>query len=86
MLGSAREGSAPSLIGTFWGYVVTDEPDALYERAVAAGAQVVSEMEDTDYGSRGFLGPGSRRESLVLRDLSRRATQVGVSCRSAWSV
>jgi uncharacterized glyoxalase superfamily protein PhnB len=55
--GSTREGSeiaAPSLAGTFCGYAVTDEPDALYRRAVAAGAQVTREMEDADYGSRGF--------------------------------
>jgi uncharacterized glyoxalase superfamily protein PhnB len=35
-------------------YVVTDEPDALYERAVTAGAEVVRGLVDEDYGSRGF--------------------------------
>jgi uncharacterized glyoxalase superfamily protein PhnB len=35
-------------------YVVTDEPDALFARAVAAGAAVVAEPHDTDYGSREF--------------------------------
>jgi uncharacterized glyoxalase superfamily protein PhnB len=35
-------------------YVVTDEPDALFERATLAGARVVRGLEDTDYGSRGF--------------------------------
>jgi uncharacterized glyoxalase superfamily protein PhnB len=35
-------------------YVVTDEPDELYARATKAGAEVVRDMEDTDYGSRGF--------------------------------
>jgi uncharacterized glyoxalase superfamily protein PhnB len=35
-------------------YVVTDTPDALFERATAAGAEVVSGLDDTDYGSRGF--------------------------------
>jgi uncharacterized glyoxalase superfamily protein PhnB len=35
-------------------YVVTDEPDALFERATRAGATVVRGLEDTDYGSRGF--------------------------------
>ena len=35
-------------------YVVTDEPDAVYERARAAGAEVVRGLRDEDYGSRGF--------------------------------
>jgi uncharacterized glyoxalase superfamily protein PhnB len=35
-------------------YVVTDEPDALFERATRAGAAVVRGLENTDYGSRGF--------------------------------
>ncbi len=29
-------------------------PDALFERATAAGAEVVRGLEDEDYGSRGF--------------------------------
>lgn len=35
-------------------YVVTDEPDAVHARATASGAEVVSELRDEDYGSRGF--------------------------------
>ncbi|HSK91539.1 MAG TPA: VOC family protein [Euzebyales bacterium] len=35
-------------------YVVTDEPDAVYGRAVAAGAEVVRELREEDYGSQGF--------------------------------
>jgi uncharacterized glyoxalase superfamily protein PhnB len=35
-------------------YVVCDEPDALFERATAAGAEVVRGLADEDYGSRGF--------------------------------
>jgi uncharacterized glyoxalase superfamily protein PhnB len=56
MLGSDRDdGSAWTLRpGTFGGYVVCADPDALYKRAVAAGAEVIQEMNDTDYGSRGF--------------------------------
>jgi uncharacterized glyoxalase superfamily protein PhnB len=34
--------------------VVTDEPDALFARAEAAGARVVRGLTDEDYGSRGF--------------------------------
>ena len=35
-------------------YVVTDDPDGLHERATSAGARVVRDLEDEDYGSRGF--------------------------------
>ena len=37
-----------------WLYVVTPEPDRLYERALAAGLEVTRPLEDTDYGSRTF--------------------------------
>ncbi|WIM94785.1 VOC family protein [Actinoplanes oblitus] len=40
--------------GVFGAYVVTDEPDKLCERARAAGATIVREPFDTDYGSRDF--------------------------------
>ena len=35
-------------------YVVCTDPDALFDRAVAAGAVVERGLEDADYGSRGF--------------------------------
>lgn len=35
-------------------YLVCDDPDALFERATAAGAEVVQGLRDEDYGSRGF--------------------------------
>jgi uncharacterized glyoxalase superfamily protein PhnB len=35
-------------------YVVTDAPDAVFERAMAAGARLVREMREEEYGSRGF--------------------------------
>jgi uncharacterized glyoxalase superfamily protein PhnB len=35
-------------------YVVTAEPDAVFARARQLGAKVIRDMEDTDYGSRGF--------------------------------
>lgn len=35
-------------------YVVTDDPDSLYERAKKAGAEIVMELTDQDYGSREF--------------------------------
>jgi uncharacterized glyoxalase superfamily protein PhnB len=35
-------------------YVVCDDPDSLFDRAVNAGAEVVRDLVDEDYGSRGF--------------------------------
>jgi uncharacterized glyoxalase superfamily protein PhnB len=55
MLGSVREGvTSASDAAAFGAYVVTDEPDKLYERAKAAGAEITTEPHDTDYGSRDF--------------------------------
>ena len=58
MLGSAKppgtEDSWPVPPGSFGAYVVTDDPDALFARASAAGAKVIRELHETDYGSRDF--------------------------------
>ena len=55
MFGSVREGASSATDpGAFGAYVVTDEPDALCERARAAGAEITAEPHDTDYGSRDF--------------------------------
>ena len=57
MLGSVRDDPGtpwPLTPGTAGCYVVTDDPDALHARAVAAGAEVVAELHDTDHGSRDF--------------------------------
>ena len=35
-------------------YVVTDQPDGVHDRAVAAGAELIQPLRDEDYGSRGF--------------------------------
>ena len=35
-------------------YVVSDDPDTLHKRAIAAGATEVMPLRDEDYGSRGF--------------------------------
>ncbi|TDQ01434.1 VOC family protein [Labedaea rhizosphaerae] len=37
--------------GTQWLYVSTEDPKAVHDRAVAAGAKVVAELGKTDYGS-----------------------------------
>ena len=41
-------------VGSGGVYVVVDNPDELYERAVAAGTRIEIELRDEDYGSRGF--------------------------------
>jgi uncharacterized glyoxalase superfamily protein PhnB len=40
--------------GTDAVYVVCDDPDGLFERATAAGAEVVIGLTDEDFGSRTF--------------------------------
>jgi uncharacterized glyoxalase superfamily protein PhnB len=58
MLGSVREagpdGGWPLQPGSFGAYVVTDDPDGLFARAIAAGAEILSGLHETDYGSRDF--------------------------------
>ena len=56
MLGSIRSDAllGEQHAGVASVYVVTDEPDALFARATAAGAEVVLGLEDTDFGSRTF--------------------------------
>ena len=36
-------------------YVVVADPDAHHARAVAAGAEIVNQLNDTDYGSREYV-------------------------------
>jgi uncharacterized glyoxalase superfamily protein PhnB len=57
MFGTAdREGNEFSRLPTSCAsvYVVTADPYAVYDRAMAAGARIVREMRDEDYGSTGF--------------------------------
>ncbi|MFC4019325.1 VOC family protein [Micromonospora sp. GCM10011542] len=56
MLGSHRPGNAWSRQpGTAGGYVVTADPDALYERVLKRDADVVRPLSTTDYGAREFI-------------------------------
>ena len=58
MLGSVRESENDVWAlqpGGFGAYVVTDDPDGLFKRAVEAGAEVVDPIKDLDYGSRAFV-------------------------------
>lgn len=40
--------------GTAGVYVVCDDPDAVYARATSLGADLVRDLREEDYGSRGF--------------------------------
>jgi uncharacterized glyoxalase superfamily protein PhnB len=48
---AAAEGGYPA----YSVHIATNEPDALFERAVAAGATVVRAVEDSPFGTRGFI-------------------------------
>lgn len=57
MLSSAGTDDSPfrqRVTGNDLVYLVCDDPDGLFDRAVAAGATVVAGLRDEDYGSRGF--------------------------------
>jgi uncharacterized glyoxalase superfamily protein PhnB len=54
MFGTAREDRYGERVGHGWVYATCEDPDALYERAKAAGAEVTMELIDQDYGSREF--------------------------------
>ncbi len=57
MLGSARSAAEDDRSvqpGSFAAYVVTDDPDAVHAKATAAGAKIIEELHETDYGSRDF--------------------------------
>lgn len=55
MLGSYKPGAEwcreP---GTAGGYIVTADPDSLYERVLQRKAEIVRPLGDTDYGAREF--------------------------------
>jgi uncharacterized glyoxalase superfamily protein PhnB len=55
MFGSRLEGETDSVVDNVGGsaaYLVADDPDDVFARAVAAGATVVRPMRDQDYGGR----------------------------------
>jgi uncharacterized glyoxalase superfamily protein PhnB len=57
MLGSTSDGSDGRMAietGPASTYVVVDDPDAHHDRARAAGAEIVRELTDQDYGSREY--------------------------------
>lgn len=62
MVGTARADdfgklqSTPAALGgtTQSPYMIVPDADAVYDRARAAGAEIVMEIKDEDYGGRGF--------------------------------
>lgn len=54
MLGSARDDQYGKRVGQGWIYVAVEDADAHCERARAAGAEIIAELHDTDYGSRDY--------------------------------
>lgn len=58
MLGSERPSDQQrgfgSHSGQSWLYVVVEDPDAHYQRSKSAGAEIVRELENQDYGSRDY--------------------------------
>ena len=61
MLGSVRDDAYGAMVGSpepgggKSTYVAVDDVDALYARAKAAGATILQELVDRDYGSREFI-------------------------------
>jgi len=58
MLSSVREADSADTWtlrpGGFGAYVVTADPDTLHDRAKAAGAEIITDLHETEYGSRDF--------------------------------
>jgi uncharacterized glyoxalase superfamily protein PhnB len=54
MLGTDRDDQFGSHAGQGWLYVVVEDPDAHYVQAKAAGAEIVYELTDQEYGSRDY--------------------------------
>ncbi|MEO5664990.1 MAG: VOC family protein [Nocardioides sp.] len=53
MFGTQRDDSPINSAGPAAAYLVTEDPDAVFDRSVAAGATVVRAMVSQDYGGRG---------------------------------
>ena len=53
MFGSRRPDAAVDNVGTSAAYLVVEDPDEVFRRAVEAGASVERPMTEQDYGGRG---------------------------------
>ena len=54
MLGGERSDDLGQPPGSGWSYVVVEDADAHHARAKDAGAEIVMELVETDYGSRDY--------------------------------
>jgi uncharacterized glyoxalase superfamily protein PhnB len=54
MLGQKRAEPSPFDTGHVVTYLALDDPDAHHARAVKAGAEIIHELVDQDYGSREY--------------------------------
>jgi uncharacterized glyoxalase superfamily protein PhnB len=54
MISTSRDDAYGPHVGQGWAYVVVEDPDAHYARAKEAGAEILREIEDQDYGSRDY--------------------------------
>jgi uncharacterized glyoxalase superfamily protein PhnB len=60
MLGTSRDDDYGKMVGEPGGggksiYIAVDDADAAYARAKSAGAKIIQELVDRDYGSREFI-------------------------------
>lgn len=53
--GDGSDGRIEMTVGGSCLYLVLDEVDAHYARAVAAGAEITRELRDEEYGGRGYV-------------------------------
>ena len=53
--GRTSDGDSPFDLGPTAVYVALDDPDAHYARAAAAGAEIVMELTDQEYGSCDYV-------------------------------
>jgi len=53
-VGRSAGGDSPYELGPTAIYVGLDDPDSLFERVAASGAEIVAELTDREYGSREF--------------------------------
>jgi uncharacterized glyoxalase superfamily protein PhnB len=54
MLGTDKDDVYGGRAGQGWLYVAVEDADAHFERARAGGAEIIVELQDTDYGSRDY--------------------------------
>ena len=64
MLGTSGQGDPQFETSHCSIYVVVEDPDALHDRAKAAGAEITRELQDMDYGSTASSPPGTARRRV----------------------